>query len=103
MENEKPSRTPNFEKRVTGIIKDLMAANKSSLNRHLAIEAMMDAMLAQVPQAVLPALLEEYEAGCDRLAQRLPANMQEPDLWAHWSDAISARQEHPHTQHPKAD
>ena len=101
MENEKPSRTPNFEKRVTGIIKDFMAANKSSLNRQLATEVMMDAMLAQVPQAALPALLEEYEAGCDRLAMRLPANMQEPALWTRWSDAISALQQHPQAQSPK--
>ena len=102
MENDKPSKTPNFERRVTGIIKNLMAANKSSLNRQLAIEAMMDAMLAQVPQAALSGLLEEYEAGCDRLAARLPLEMQEPTLWAHWSDAIAARQKCLDIQHQKA-
>lgn len=92
MGNDKASKTPSFEKRATGIMRDLIAASKSSLNRQLAIEAMMDAMLARVPREALPGLLEEYEAGCDRLAARLPPAMQEPALWEHWSDAISARQ-----------
>jgi hypothetical protein len=92
MGNNKASKTPSFEKRATGIMRDLIAASKSSLNRQLAIEVMMDAMLARVPREVLPGLLEEYEAGCDRLATRLPPTMQEPALWEHWSDAISTRQ-----------
>ena len=50
MENDNANKTPNFEKRITGIIRILMTANKSSLNRQLAVEAMMDAMLARVPQ-----------------------------------------------------
>ncbi|CAN5533747.1 hypothetical protein BH10PSE16_BH10PSE16_40790 [soil metagenome] len=102
MGNDKASKTPNFEKRATGIMRDLIATNRSSLNRQLAIEAMMDALLARVPREVLPGLLEEYEAGCDRLAARLPPAMQEPALWEHWSDAISARQERLHIQHQKA-
>lgn len=93
MGNNKASKIPSFEKRATGIMRDLIAASKSSLNRQLAIEVMMDAMLARVPREVLPGLLEEYEAGCDRLATHLPPTMQEPALWAHWSDAISKRQQ----------
>lgn len=102
MENDKASKTPNFEKRATGIMRDLIAASKSSLNRQLAIEAMMEAMLARVPREALPGLLEEYDAGCDRLAARLPPAMQAPALWTHWSDAISVHQERLRIQHQKA-
>ena len=93
MGNDKTSKNPNFEKRATGIMRDLITTNRHSLNRQLAIEAMVNAMLAQLPLEVLPGLLEEYEVGCDRLAARLPPKMQEPALWRHWSDAISARQQ----------
>lgn len=102
MDNDRTSKTPNFEKRATGVMRYLIATKKSSLNRQLATEAMVQAMLARVPQVALPGLLEAYETGCDRLAARLPPRMQEPDLWAHWSDAISARQERLRTQHQKA-
>ena len=102
MGNDKASKTPNFEKRATGVMRDLIAASKSSLNRQLAIEAMMEAMLAQVPREALPRLLEDYEARCDRLAARLPPAMQAPALWTHWSDAISVHQERLRIQHPKA-
>ena len=66
-------------------------AHKRNLNRQLAFEAMMDAMLARVQPEALPGLREEYEQACDRLAAGLRPAMQEPALWTQWSDAITER------------
>ena len=63
-------------------------AHKQHLNRQLAFEAMMEAMLARVLPEALPGLLVEYESACDRLAALLPPEHQAPELWKQWTVEI---------------
>lgn len=89
MENGK---TPDFEKTTTKAINALHYLQKEHLNRQLAIEALLTAMLARVQPEALQGLLEEYDAACDRLASQLPVRFQQPRHWQRWSDAITDRQ-----------
>jgi hypothetical protein len=82
----------NFEEQAIQAIKDLQQAHKRNLNRQLAFEALMGSMLERIHPDALEGLLEEYEAACDRLAAQLRPEMQEPDVWQQWSDAITERQ-----------
>ena len=91
MESENSGRVPSFEEKTIKSIKDLYQLQKQHLNRQLAFEAMMEAMLARVQPEALPGLREEYEQACDRLAAGLRPAMQEPALWMQWSDAITER------------
>ena len=88
MESEKSGRAPSFEEQTIKAIKDLQALQKQHLNRQLAFEAMMEAMLARVQPEALPGLLVEYESACDRLAALLPPEHQAPELWKQWTVEI---------------
>ena len=88
MESEKSGPAPSFEEQTIKSIKDLYQLQKQHLNRQLAFEAMMEAMLARVLPEALPGLREEYEQACDRLAALLPPEHQAPELWKQWTVEI---------------
>lgn len=77
-----------FKAEVTKAITDLQNINKQHLNRQLAFEGLMTALLHRVQPEALPGLLEEYEQACDRLASQLEPKWQMPQLWQQWSDEI---------------
>ena len=88
MESEKSGRAPSFEEQTIKAIKDLQALQKQHLNRQMAFEAMMEAMLARVLPEAPPGLLVEYESACDRLATLLPPEHQMPEIWRLWTVEI---------------
>ena len=88
MESEKSGPAPSFEEQTIKSIKDLYQLQKQHLNRQLAFEAMMEAMLARVLPEALPGLLVEYESACDRLATLLPPEHQMPEIWRLWTVEI---------------
>ena len=99
MESEKSGPAPSFEEQTIKSIKDLYQLQKQHLNRQLAFEAMMEAMLARVQPEALPGLLVEYESACDRLAALLPPEHQAPELWKQWTVEIE-RLMHKHQTPP---
>ena len=88
MESEKSGRAPSFKEQTIKSIKGLYQLQKQHLNRQLAFEAMMEAMLARVLPEALPGLLVEYESACDRLAALLPPEHQMPEIWRLWTVEI---------------
>jgi hypothetical protein len=81
----------DFKAQTVKAIKDLHAMNMQHLNRQLAFEGLMTAMLDRIQPEALAGLLEEYEQACDRLAAQLDPKWQMPHLWQQWSDAITER------------
>lgn len=81
-----------FEKQVTQAIAELNNTQLTHLNRQLATEAMLEALLDRVDPQALPAIAEEYDAALLRLAEGLPPDMQRPEIWKQWSDYLSGRQ-----------
>lgn len=74
------------------VIEHLHSTNLNLTNRQLATEALLLALLELVPQHQSQRLLEEYEAGIDRLAAQVPPRHQRPELWESLRLAISQRQ-----------
>ena len=82
----------NFEEQVKKAINDLHNTQVTHINRLLATEAMLEALLDRVDPAALPGIAEEYDAALIRLAEGLPPGMQRPELWRQWSTYLSDRQ-----------
>lgn len=78
---------------IIGVIRSLQAAQVDHLNRQLAIEAMLQAMLCMVDPKVLPRLAETYEVAKDRLAEGLLPLLQRPKQWSRWSDLLEELQQ----------
>lgn len=83
-----------FEKQVMQAIAEINNTQLTHLNRQLATEAMLEALLDRVDPQALPAIAEEYDAALLRLAEGLPPDMQRPDVWQQWSTLLSNRQRH---------
>ena len=81
-----------FEKQVMQAIAEINNTQLTHLNRQLATEAMLEALLDRVDPQALPAIAEEYDAALLRLAEGLPPDMQRPDVWQQWSTLLSDRQ-----------
>lgn len=81
-----------FQKETIQAITDLQDRSSQTLSRQLALGAMVKALLAQVPQAGLAAVLEEFEAEVDRHAAHLPPKFQRAQYWLERSSAIEALQ-----------
>lgn len=71
-------------------IRTLTSVQKQQMNRLLANEALLVALVRRVQPTGLQGLAEEYDAALDRLAVELEPSQQMPELWAVWSDAIAA-------------
>lgn len=84
----------SFEQEVMQAITDLRNTQLTHLNRQLATEAMLEALLDRVEPKALAAIAEEYDAALIRLAEGLPPDMQRPDLWKQWSTLLSNRQQY---------
>ena len=77
-----------FKAEVTKAITDLQNINKQHLNRQLAFEGLMTALLHRVQPEALAGLQEEYEQACDHVAAQLAPQWQMPALWHQWSSKI---------------
>lgn len=84
----------NFEKQVMQAIAELSNTQLTHMNRQLANEAMLEALLERVDPKALPSIAEEYDAALIRLAEGLPPDMQRPEIWQQWSTYLSDRQRH---------
>ena len=82
----------NFERETRQAITDLNNTQLTHINRQLATEAMLEALLDRVDPEALAGIAEEYDAALIRLAEGLPPDMQRPDLWKQWSTYLAARQ-----------
>lgn len=89
-------------------IRDLDSSQKQQLNRLLACEAMLVAIVRRLEPQALAGVLEEYEAAIDRAAALLEPRLQMPEVWQQMSDVIkrfivlsnSMRQSHGSTCKP---
>ena len=82
----------NFEQEARQAITDLANTQLTHINRQLATEAMLEALLDRVDPGALAGIAEEYDAALIRLAEGLPPDMQRPALWKQWSTFLSNRQ-----------
>lgn len=80
-----------FQAQTVKAINDLQETFAQTNSRQLALSAMTRALLAQVPLAALPAVLEEYEAEVDHQVAQMPPKFQKPAHWEEWSSAIEAQ------------
>lgn len=83
----------NPEDPVHRAINELSSSQKKQMNRILACEALLEALLSRIDPLALPGLAEEYDAAVDRLAAALPPSIQLPELWHQWSTLIADRQQ----------
>lgn len=84
----------NFEKQVKKAIDELTNTQVTQMNRQLATEAMLEALLERVDFQALAGIAEEYDAALIRLAEGLPPDMQRPELWKQWSAYLEDLQRH---------
>lgn len=84
----------NFNDQVKAAIDTLIESQTKHLNRQMALEAMMEALLDRVDPPALPGIAEEYEGALIRLAEGLPPDMQRPELWTQWSTFLEAMRQH---------
>lgn len=80
-----------FQAQTVKAINDLQDTFRQLLSRQLALGAMTQALLARVPLAALPAVLEDYEAEVDHQVAQMPPKFQKPEHWEEWSSAIEAQ------------
>jgi hypothetical protein len=83
----------NFEQQARQAITELTSAQTKHLNRLLALEAMMEALLDRVDPRAVAGIAEEYEAALDRLAADLPPGLQRPELWQQWTTLLADMQQ----------
>lgn len=74
-------------------IKALESSQKKQMNRILACEALLEALVSRIDPQALADLGEEYDAAMDRLAAVLPPSIQLPELWEQWSKLIADRRQ----------
>lgn len=91
---DKPMTNDDFKIQTIKSINDLHSLNKQQMNRLLAVEGLLHALLNRVQPEALSGLLEEYEQACDRLATQLDPKFQMPQYWREWSTAITDLQKH---------
>ena len=87
---QEPGKRRSFEEQATEAIKSLQKAHMEQLNRLLACEAMLVAMIRRMPPQALPGLSEEYSAAIDRMAAQLDPDLQRPEKWEEHSEALEA-------------
>jgi len=58
------------------------------MNRVLACEAMLVAVVRRLAPQALAGVLEEYDAAIDRAAAQLDPALQMPDVWQQMSDGL---------------
>jgi hypothetical protein len=78
----------NTQAQIIAAIKALESSQKQQLNRHLACEAMLVAIVRRLPPPALAGVLEEYDAAIDRAAALLDPQLQIPDIWQQMSDGL---------------
>lgn len=78
------------EAEIMQAIKDLLSSQTKQLNRQLACEAAVYALIHSHPD--LTQAGEEYSAAIDRLAAQMPPNLQRPALWTDFEQAIADEQ-----------
>ena len=81
------------ETEIVAVIKRLQAAQVDHLNRQLAIEAMLEAILCMVDPKVLPRVVEAYEVAKDRLAEGVVPLLQRPEQWNRWTNLLEELQQ----------
>ena len=69
-------------------IKALESSQKQQLNRLLACEALLVAIVRRLAPQALAGVLEEYDAALDRAAAQLDPALQLPEVWAQMSDGL---------------
>ncbi|WP_019654000.1 hypothetical protein [Variovorax atrisoli] len=79
-----------FEKWAIKAFTSLQERQLRHTNRLMAMEAVVEVLLARVPAPTLEVLLKDLEAANDRIAEKIPPADQEPDLWKLWPRAIEA-------------
>lgn len=75
-------------------IKDFHSMQMKHMNRQLACEAAVYALIHSHPD--LTQAGEEYSAAIDRLAAQVPPKFQRPELWTDFEQAIAAEQARRH-------
>lgn len=88
MESDKAGKNRSFEEQATEAISSLRKSQLLQLNRLLAYEAMLVAIVRRMPPQALPGLSEEYSAAMDRIAASLPPDCQRPEVWKEISDSF---------------
>lgn len=81
----------NTQDQIIKAIKELESSQKKQMNRVLACEALLEAMVSRIDPQALAGLAEEYDGALDRLAAALPPSIQLPELWEQWSTLIADR------------
>lgn len=78
----------NQQAQIIQAIRDLESSQKQQLNRLLACEAMLVAVVRRLAPQALAGVLEEYDAAIDRVAALLEPKLQMPDVWQQMSDGL---------------
>jgi hypothetical protein len=90
MEDDEPGKQSDFEKWAIRAFTSLQERQLRHTNRLMAMEAVVEVMLARIPAPTLEVLLKDLEVATDRLAEKIAPADQEPDLWQLWPRAIEA-------------
>jgi hypothetical protein len=80
------------------LIEHLHSTHLNLMNRQMACEAMLIALIDLLTHGQLVELLEQYEAGLDRLAGRIEPKDQRPELWENLRLSITDRLSSPSPQ-----
>ncbi len=74
---------------IIAAINDLRSAQTQHLNRAMAVEALLEALLRRIDPAALADLAEEYDSALDHLAAQIPPALQLPQAWARWQSQLA--------------
>ena len=83
--------SPDNEAKIMQALGELASTQKKHLNRLVACEALLQALVMRVDPPALPGILEEFEAALDRSAADIPPRLQMPELWQEWTTLLSDR------------
>lgn len=78
----------NTQDQIITAVKALESSQKQQLNRLLACEALLVAIVRRLAPQALAGVLEEYDAALDRAAAQLDPALQLPEVWAQMSDGL---------------
>lgn len=71
-------------------VRELGHAQTQHLNRLLACEALLHALLLRLDPRAAAGVAEEYDQALDCMAAQLAPSLQMPDLWRPFADALEA-------------
>ena len=80
-----------FQEQTIKAIADLQNTFGQTVGRQLALGAMVQALVRQMPLEALFRVREEYEAEVDQQASSLPPKFQRQEFWAEWSELLDDR------------